>query len=50
MPKSKAKMMQKLRKSRRDKGLEPVTCHVKPEHKDRLKNYVKSTLKGEIGS
>ncbi len=48
--KSKAEMMRKLRKGRRDKGLVPVTCHIKPEDKLRLHKYIVKTLKGEIGS
>jgi hypothetical protein len=42
--------MRKSRKALKDRGLVKTVCMTKPEDKDRLKKYVRSTLKGEIGS
>ena len=32
------------------RGLVKTVCYTKPGDKDRLKKYVRATLKGEIGS
>lgn len=49
-PKSKAAMMRALRRDRKQRGLERVTCYVKAVHRKRLQRYVTETLKGETGS
>jgi len=48
MPKSKADIMRAIRQARKDKGLEPVTAYIKPEHKERHKKYVERTLGGMV--